>query len=329
MRFIGKMVLSMLAIGVSIVPVLAQTVPSIAATSLAPTGEFAPALTISRRVDEVNLAFTVTDKKGRFITNLSPADFQVLDNLQSPSSIDFFQQQTDLPLRVGLLIDASDSIKYRFGFECVAASTFLKNILRPGKDQAFILSFDGRVHLMHGFSDDVRDLSRSVRKIHPGGDTALYDAVVYASNLLKNVPSEARRAIIVITDGEDTHSRSLMSEAGQAAARAQVTLFALSTNDLSYGQYPRGEAVLDLLSLPTGGRILPAHDEAHLGQALRAVELTLRNQYALGYHPSGFTPDGSFHHVQLTPLRKGLRIQCRKGYYARQEDARNLAPPAR
>ena len=280
-------------------------------------------IVISKRVDEVNLAFTVTDKKGRFISNLDANDFQVLDNHAPPQQLRFFQQQSDLPLRVALLIDASDSIKHRFQFEQNAASEFLKDIVRPGKDKAFVVSFDGRVHQVHDFSDDVRALAKAVKSIKAGGNTALYDAVIFACNRLRNAPETqiTRRAIILITDGMDTASRTFMHDAQEAAARAEVLVFALSTNDLIVDPYPKGEAVLDLLTGPTGGHILPARDESQLTKAFRQIEKALRNQYALGYQPANFDPDGKYRPVEVIPVKHGLKVQCRKGYFARALEA--------
>jgi VWFA-related protein len=276
--------------------------------------------TISTRVDEVNLAFTVTDKKGRFIDDLTPQDFTLLDNRLPPRKLEDFRQQTDLPLRVAVLIDISDSVKYRFKFEQYAARLFLKKILRPGRDQAMVAAFGSRVRLLQGFTDDTRSLTRSVRNLTDGGDTALYDAIVFACAQMANSPPESRRAIILITDGEDTHSHALMHDAEQAALRCQVTLFALSTNDLEYGDYPRGEAVLDLLTTPTGGRILPARDESQLNRAFLHLEKALRNQYSVAYQPAAFAADGSFRKIDVTPVKHGLKVQYRRGYYARSED---------
>jgi Ca-activated chloride channel family protein len=296
-----------------------------AASALAANREISTSsgIVISKRVDEVNLAFTVTDKKGRFIGDLDANDFQVLDNHTPPEELRFFQQQTDLPLRVALLIDASDSIKHRFQFEQNAASTFLKDILRPGKDKAFVISFDGRVHQVHDFSDDVHTLARAVKSIQAGGNTALYDAVILACNKLRHdrEPQITRRAIILITDGMDTASRAFLHDAQEAAARAEVLLFALSTNDLIADSYPKGEAVLDLLTGPTGGYILPARDEGQLSKAFRQIEKALRNQYALGYQPANFNPDGRYRPVEVIPIKRGLKVQCRKGYFARALDA--------
>lgn len=290
-------------------PALAAN-PGISATS---------GIVISKRVDEVNLAFTVTDKKGRFISDLDANDFRVLDNHTPPQELRFFQQQSDLPVRVALLIDASDSVKHRFQFEQNAASQFLREILRPGKDKASVISFDGRVHQVHDFSDDVHTLARAVKSIRAGGNTALYDAVILACNKLRRdeEPQITRRAIILITDGMDTASRAFLHDAQEAAARAEVLMFALSTNDLIVDPYPKGEAVLDLLTGPTGGYILPARDEGQLTKAFGQIEKALRNQYALGYEPANFNPDGRYHPVEVIPMKRGLKVQCRKGYFAR------------
>jgi VWFA-related protein len=291
------------------------------ATFLADALPNATGTTISKRVDEVNLAFTVTDKKGRLINNLNPDDFTILDNHLAPQGVNFFQQQTDLPLRVAVLVDASDSILYRFDYEKVAAVMFLKRILRPGKDQAFVASFNDRVRLAQDDTDDSKQLSTAVKRMHAGGNTALYDAIVFGSNKLRNSPPQTRLAIILISDGEDTSSKSHLFDAQQAAIQAEVTLFALSTNEFPGATNSAGEAVLNRLSETTGGVILPARDEYHLGRAFHKVEQILRSQYAVAYRPAQFAPDGSFRLVELFPLRKGLKVQCRRGYYARQESS--------
>ena len=293
--------------------------PAVPALAANPGISASSGIVISKRVDEVNLAFTVTDKKGRFISNLDANDFQVLDNHTPPQELRFFRQQSDLPLRVALLIDASDSITHRFQFEQNAASQFLREILRPAKDKASVISFDGRVHQVHDFSDDVQTLARAVKSIRAGGNTALYDAVILACNKLRRdeEPQITRRAIILITDGMDTASRAFLHDAQEAAARAEVLMFALSTNDLIVDPYPKGEAVLDLLTGPTGGYILPARDEGQLTKAFGQIEKALRNQYALGYEPANFNPDGRYHPVEVIPMKRGLKVQCRKGYFAR------------
>ena len=275
--------------------------------------------TIAKRVDEVNLAFTVTDKKGRLINHLTSDDFEILDNHIAPQGVNFFQQQTDLPLRVAVLVDASDSILYRFDYEKIAALMFLKRILRRGKDQAFVVSFNDRVRIAQDTTDDSKELSTSIKRMHAGGNTSLYDAIIFAANKLRNNPPQIRRAIILISDGDDTSSKSHLFDAQQAAIQAEVTLFALSTNEFPGPGKSAGDLVLNRLTETTGGVVLPARDESHLGQAFHKVDQILRNQYAVAYRPARFIPDGSFRSVELFSLRKGLKVQCRRGYYARQE----------
>lgn len=287
-------------------------------------GALLPLITIEKRVDEVNLAFTVTDKKGHFISNLHQSDFDVLDGRLTPQAFRYFQQQSDLPLNVALLIDASDSVQYRFKFEQRAAASFLKSIIRGGQDKAMVVAFNNQVHLVNGLTDNVDLLAREIKRVQAKGETALYDAITFACTRLRNSPPGTRRAIIIISDGVDTASRALLYDAQDASARAQVTAFALSTNDLAYDSYPKGEAVLDMLTQPTGGRILPARDESQVTKAFREVEKTLRNQYALAYLPAEFKPDGSFRRVQIIPRKHGLKVQCRRGYFARREEGSSL-----
>jgi Ca-activated chloride channel family protein len=278
-------------------------------------------ITLSKRVDEVTLAFTVTDKKGHFIRDLGADDFQVFDNHLAPERLRFFEQQTDLPLRVALLIDASDSIKFRFHFEQTAAMVFLKKILRPGVDQAFVATFNDRVSLLADFTDNIQSATRQVKDARAGGNTVLYDAIVFACDKLRARSEEqvTRKVVIIISDGDDTASHNLMYDAQTAAIRSEVAMFALSTNDLMYDHYPHGEAVLNLLTRPTGGRILPAREDSQLKSAFRSVETTLRNQYALAYAPPNFKPDGSFRPIELIPRKPKLKVSCRRGYYARRE----------
>ncbi len=277
------------------------------------TGE----VTISKRVDEVNLVFTVTDGKSHFVSNLEKSDFRLLDNHAPPEQIVYFQRQTELPLRVGLLIDISDSITSRFRFEQDAASTFLKKVLRPGVDQAFVVAFNQRVQLVQDMTSDTNALMRAVNSLKPGGDTALYDAITYACEKLNSgEPRVSRRALIVISDGVNTRSRAIMYDAKQAAARAEVVIFALSTNDIRHNGYNKGEAALDLLTHPTGGMILPAREKAELKSAFTHVETALRSQYALGYKPANLQADGSFRMIEILPQKPSLKAQCRRGYYA-------------
>ena len=292
----------------------AQTVGTMA-------GAFAPvealAYTIQKNVNEVNLVFTTTDSKGRLQNNLSASDIRLLDNRIPPEAIRYFQHQSDLPLRVGLLIDSSDSVALRMRYEKKAAGSFLKNVLRRGVDTAFVVAFDNEVRLLHDYSDDPIVLTQSLARIRSAGYTRLYDALIFAAAKLRQQSDTVvtRRVLIVISDGVDTQSKSLMHDVQDAAVRADATIFALSTNEV-LPQYPKGEAVLELLTRPTGGHVLPAQEERHLKKAFAELQNTLRSQYTLGYIPANFQEDGTFHSVELTPVNSRLRIQCRRGYFA-------------
>jgi Ca-activated chloride channel family protein len=303
---------------------LAQNV--LPASGVLPSGSHSAGIVISRFVNEVNLAFTVTNKKGQFVSDLNPEDFSVLDNRLPPASVKYFQRQSDLPIRVALLVDASDSTLDRFEYEQRAARLFLKRVLRPGKDEALIIKVSSRAEVARQLTNDLKALSKSIRQIKPGGDTALYDSIVLASNRLQGGPPGTRRAVIVLTDGVDTASRATLEQADHAAQRAEVTLFSLSTNDLVFDRHPRGDAVLRSVSEATGGGLLSARTEDALVDSFSRVEKTLRNQYALAYEPSAFMPDGSYRTISIVPAKRGLQVQCRRGYFARQETVQAIAP---
>jgi VWFA-related protein len=292
----------------------------------------APALpaseTIRARVDEVNVVFTVSDASGKFISHVSLDDLNVLDNRRAPERISYFQQHSDLPLRVGVLVDLSDSITDRFAYEKKAAITFLQKVLRPQVDQAFLVGFASHVTLYHDFTSDIGALSNAVSAMHVGGDTQLYDAIRFASAKLGSAsgPALMRRAIILITDGEDTRSKTIMYDAIQSALRAETVIFALSSNDLTNRNYPHGEAVLDLITRPTGGGVLPAHSKSEIARAFDKVNDALRKQYAIGYKPADFKPDGTFRTIQIVPRHNKLRVQCRRGYFTLREEHSSASP---
>lgn len=299
-----------------------QNQSSLLATSPVPPSDNAD-FKIIKRVDEVNLRFTVTDSHGHFQNQLTPADFQVLDNHQPPAAIRFFQQHSTLPMRVAILIDVSSSVASRFKFEQKAAGVFLEKVLRPNYDEAFIASFDDKVHLVEDWTSDPNNAFKKVRALRAGGDTALYDAVIFACDKLHKRASEqiTRPVIILITDGDDNSSKSILYDALQAAARAEAILFALSTNAYDPQYYPKGEAVLDLLSHSTGGRILPAHENSQLGHAFTQIEQALRSEYVVGYQPADFKLDGAFRLVEIVPQKSTLQVHHRRGYYAPLETA--------
>ncbi len=287
------------------------------ATTAPPDDDF-PATTIRKNVDEVNVIFTVTDKHGRFVKNLTKSDFKVLDDNKPAASIVSFRSETDLPLRVGLLVDSSNSVRDRFRFEQEAAIEFLNQIIRPRSDRGFIIGFDTTAEVTQDFTDSTEKLSRGVRLLRPGGGTALYDALYYAcrDKLMKaesNGP--VRRAIILLSDGEDNQSRVTREEAIEIAQRAEVIIYSISTN--VSGVKLRGDKVLERLADATGGRAFFPFKIQDVANAFSEIQDELRSQYALSYKPADFRSDGHYRSIDIVAENhKSLKVRARKGYYA-------------
>jgi Ca-activated chloride channel homolog len=279
---------------------------------------FAPVTTISKTVNEVDLAFTVTDKRGHFVGNLRPDDFALLDNKTAPARLTLFQQRTDLPLHLAVLIDASDSVKCRFKFEQQAALSFIRKILRPGVDSAFVVAFNDQVKTVQELTGKRAKVSKALKNATADGNTALYDALIYASDKLRQIPEHqlTRRGIILLSDGMDTVHRSTLEQAKEAVARAQTTVFSVSTNLAIGDDDPEGDPILKDLAQSTGGIFLSGDDDEHVQSAFNDVRRALHNQYVIAYHPDAFQADGSYHTIEVLPHKHGLRANCRKGYYA-------------
>lgn len=274
--------------------------------------------TLKTNVNEVNLTFTVTDRHGHFINNLRQQDFALLDDQRAPAQVYSFTQQTDQPLRVGLLIDASTSIRARFRFEQQAATEFLLSILRPRTDRAFIMGFDVSSYVTQGFTNNPDLLETGLNRLKPGGGTALYDAVYKAcrDEMLHKVPAnaEVRKALILVSDGDDNQSRAYLDDAIKMCQRAETTIFTISTNTSPTRE--RGDEVLKKLAQSTGGSAFYPQRLEDISNEFRKVEEELRSQYSLAYKPADFRPDGSFRTIYLTALRGGYTVHARTGYFA-------------
>ena len=184
-------------------------------------------------MNEVNVVFTVTDKHGRYVRNLAKRDFSVIDDGKPADQIRSFHNETDLPLQVGLLVDASNSMRDRFKFEQESAIEFLNQTIRPRYDKAFVVGFDVTPEVTQDFTDNTEALSRGVRALRPGGGTAMYDALYFAcrDKLLKEQQNgPVRRAIILLSDGDDNMSHVTREEAIEMAQRAEVIVYTISTN---------------------------------------------------------------------------------------------------
>ena len=270
-------------------------------------------------VNEVNVVFTVTDRHNRYVQDLAKSDFKVVDDDKPVDLIRSFRRETDLPLQVGLLIDASNSIRDRFKFEQESAIEFLNDTIRRKYDKAFVIGFDDKPELTQDFTDNMEDLSKGVRMLHPGGGTALFDAIYYASRdkLLKSSQTDSvRRAIIVVTDGVDDASHVTREEAIEMALRADVIVYTISTNFPDGGP---GDKVLERISDATGGRSFEPFQLSEVANAFVQIQEDLRSQYALSYHPPNFAKDGRYRTIEILANRRGLKVRSRSGYYAPTE----------
>ncbi len=274
--------------------------------------------TLPVTVNEVNLIFTVTDKHGNFIPNLKQSDFALLDDQKAPARISSFTQQTNLPLRVGIVIDASTSIRTRFQFEQQAATEFLLQILKSRSDRAFVMGFDSTPAVTQDWTNNLDALETGVNKLRPGGGTALYDAVYSAcrDKLLdiSRGQEPVRRAMVLVSDGNDNQSRAYMDDAIKMCQRSETIIYAISTNwTPSRG---KGDDVLQKMAGDTGGRAFfpPSVDEITAG--FNSIEEELRSQYALTYTPADFKADGAFRTIYLFANDRRYSVRARKGYFS-------------
>src|SRR6476469_627252 len=272
--------------------------------------------TVRVRTDEVNVVFTVVDKDGRFVRDLKQDQFRILDNKMPPRQMMNFAAQTDLPLHVGLLIDASNSIRDRFQFEKDAASEFLYEIIRPKADKAFVLAFDETWDVTQDFTGDVDKLRTGVRVIKAGGGTAMWDSVYFAcrDKLMKEPSTGAvRRAIILISDGEDNLSRVYRDEAIDMAQREEVIIYTIRTSLVE--RHTKGDDDLRKLADATGGRAFFSVKLDDVVTALSEIQEELRSQYSISYRPDQFVANGQFRPIQSMTDSKKYKVRAKRGYY--------------
>lgn len=275
------------------------------------------AYTITTVVNEVNLIFTVTDKHGHFIRDLKESDFTLLDDRMAPAEVYSFTQQTNLPLRVGLLIDTSSSIRSRFQFEQNAAIEFLLSVLRPKIDKAFVMGFDVTPDVTQGYTNNGDLLSVGVRRLAPGGGTALYDAVYSACHdemLPLHGPPSIRKVMVLVSDGDDNQSHATLDDAVKMCQRADTTIYTISTNDSP--SRDRGDDVLKAMAVVTGGRAFDPPRMEDVATAFEGIQQELRSQYSLVYKPANFKADGSFRPIYLTAYNHHYKVRVQKGYFA-------------
>lgn len=273
--------------------------------------------TITLEVTRVNLLFTVTDKRGRFVNNLEKDDFEIIEKKKRQTILEF-SAESDLPLRIALLIDTSNSIRDRFKFELEAASQFLTSVIRKERDKALIYTFDTQAELVQDLTDDTELLGKKLRELRPGGGTALYDAIYYACRdrlMLDKPRHKFRRAVVVVGDGEDNSSRYTRDQALEMADKAEAVIFAISTNITR--TETDGDKVLKYFARQTGGVPFFPFKAEDLAQDFENIANELRSQYSVLYRPEPLHTDGQYHEVEIrVKMRRDLVVRARKGYYA-------------
>jgi len=280
-------------------------------------GEQKNQYTIPVSVNEVYLVFAVTDKHGHFIRDLKQSDFALLDDRKAPAQVYSFTQQSNLPLRVGMLIDTSTSIRQRFDFERDAATSFLLQIMHPSSDRAFVEGFDVTPDYRQDWTNNLDSLTSGIQALRSGGGTALYDAVYSACRdklLTARGQEPVRKAIVLVSDGDDNQSHAYLEDAIKECQRAETIIYAISTN-ISPSR-DRGDDVLQKMAIATGGKAFFPNSLDDMPGDFREISDELRSQYALVYKPADFRADGAFRPIYLFCLDRRYTVRVRQGYFA-------------
>src|SRR5712664_2552946 len=295
--------------------------------------------TIKTVVNLVDVLFTVLNRRNKLVPELEKGDFKIWDD-KAPQEIRYFSRQSDLPLRIGMLLDTSNSIRDRIKFEQDASINFLFSVLRRNKDEAFAMTFDDEPQIVQGFTGDAGALRDQITKTRAGGGTAIYDAIYEAC--VKELshpprppgdqPDVVRRVMILISDGEDNLSNHTRTEAIEMAQRTSVVIYTISTSiqwiSLTQNNEPAksgdrkyhltdGDKILQELAEETGGRSFYPYHVDDLDQSFQDIGDELRNQYSIAYLPNNYVLDGRFHKIRIeVPEHKGYQVRARRGYFA-------------
>ncbi len=275
------------------------------------------------RADLVNLVFTVTDSEGHFMKNLHRENFGLLDDGRPPAQVLAFTQQTNLPLRIGIMLDTSSSIRTRFKFEQDSALDFFLELLKPG-DRAFVEGFDVEIALTQDYTGNVDLLNQGIRKLRPGGGTALFDSLYKTCQTqmltLQTTPEvpDVRKVIILVSDGDDNYSRALESDAIKMCQRAETAVYAISTD--TSPTRGKGSDVLKTIAEATGGTAFFPQRLDDMAIFFKNIEEELRSQYSLEYRPANFKLNGAFRTIYLQSTDRHYHVRARTGYFAPKAD---------
>jgi Ca-activated chloride channel family protein len=272
-------------------------------------------------VDEVALFFSATDH-GRPVTNLTASEIAVRDDGKPAEAILAFRNESELPLRLGLVIDTSNSVIDRFPFEQAAAAKFLKTIVTGKSDLAFVVGVNGSVLLVQDFTEDQALTAHAIGELAPGGGTALWDAIAFAADKLakRSEVEPVARTLVVLSDGEDNSSTVTLKQAIASAQRGEVAVYTVSTRDGRHEESDKliGDHALRTLSELTGGFAFIPGSVQSLDGSLADLRDVIRGRYLMSYKPSAFKLDGRYRAIDLKVEREGhkLKVYVRKGYYA-------------
>jgi VWFA-related protein len=293
---------------------------------------------IKVQIDLVNILFSVSSKQGEHIANLTKDDFTIFEEGKQ-QEIKYFTHETDLPLTLGLLIDVSASQMNLIGIEQNAATRFFEQVIRP-KDLAFVISFGSEAELLQDYTSSPKLLQKSLKGLqvnsdvggitagpvptmsHPRG-TILYDAIYLAADQQLR-GQVGRKALVLITDGEDQGSRYRIDQAIEAAQKADAILYSIYYVDRAFysqGGYRipfggGGESYLKKMSEETGGRVFRVDSKHTLHDVFQELQDELRSQYAVSYSPTNPDKDGKFRRIDIKTANKDYKVRARKGYYA-------------
>ena len=276
----------------------------------------APQDTLKVSVDLVNVLFTVADRRGRFVPGLRAEDF-VVEEDGKRQEIRHFARENELPLTIGMLIDTSPSVRPVFDEEKVTATGFLESILRPS-DLALVIGFDRSVTLVQDYTESSRRLKAAIEELEIGGGTSLYDAVYLACREKLNREA-GRKAVILISDGEDTTSKTKFVEALIAAHQSDAVIYSISNRGGSflYRGLGRGDpGTLRKFSEETGGAMFFVDNKNSFKKIFDQIAQELRSQYSLGYMSTNTARDGKYRLIRIIPRDSSYMVKARKGYYA-------------
>ena len=273
-------------------------------------------------VNEVAMFFSATDN-GRSVSDLTRSDVKILDDHKPPAAVLSFHSESDLPLRLGLLIDTSGSITERFTFEQHAAANFINQVLTGKDDLAFVMGFSNSVVVARDFTPELNELASGINQLVPVGGTAIWDAVSFAADKLAERPEERHVAkiLVVISDGDDNSSSATLKQAIEHAEKDEVIVYTVSTrysDTQTQMSDPTGDRAMKVLAKLSGGVSFFPGSASHFSRSLSELQQVIRSRYLISYRPALFSPDGHYRSIAIVAQKSGrkLKVNARKGYYS-------------